>query len=446
MQSAAGNLQVNLSNRQILQIALPIIFAMLVPQANMLTNNIFLGHLGEEHLGNAGITGIFYLVFAVAGHGLNIGVQTVLSRFAGANEPSQFKHVLAQSFRIALVMAVVFMGICFWGSKPLLGKFANEHTATIESDFIKIRAIGLPFLYLFQLGNAFLVASLNTRYLFYGFIVEAGINILLDYLLIFGNFGFPAMGFNGAAVASVIAEFSGFVLVWTVILKTGLLKRYSLLSDLSYNKKLLGNVINISSPLIIQFIISISTWLLFFFLIEQRGTEAKAISNTMRNVIGLCGVFIWSFASTSTTMVSNLIGQQRHQSVIPALVRISLWSLGSAITVVALLNFFPALFFGMFGQGDSFVSSSKSVMHIVSIGLIGMSIGAVWLNGITGTGKTRVNLLIELVAIVLYLIHSWYVMKVINGSLALGWSNEIVYWFSILILSSWFLLSGKWKN
>ena len=443
---AGDNLQVEVSNRQILQIALPIVFAMLVPQANLLTNNIFLGHLGEEHLGNAGITGIFYLIFAVAGHGLNIGVQTILSKYAGANDPKRFKHVLAQAFRVAIVMAVAFMAICIFGAKPILGMWADEHTSSVEASFLRIRAIGLPFLFFFQLGNAFLVASLNSRYLFWGFIFEATVNILFDYLLIFGKFGLPAMGFNGAALASVLAEFSGFVLVWSVIYKTGLLKKYRLLSDFSFDKGLLKEVINISSPLIIQFIISISTWLFFFFLIEDRGSEAKAISNTMRNVIGLCGIFIWSFASTSTTMVGNLIGQRKHEDVLKAITRISVWSLGATLIVIILLNIFPGIFFSIFGQPKSFVFAARPVLHMVSAGLIGMSLGAVWLNGITGTGKTRVNLLIELVAIVLYIGYSWYVMKSLNGSLAMGWSNEIVYWFSILALSAWFLLSGKWND
>ena len=71
-----------------------------------------------------------------------------------------------------------------------------------------------------------------------------------------------------------------------------------------------------------QYFISVATWLVFFLLIESRGTMAKAISNTMRNVFGLAGVFVWAFAGTSNAMVSNLIGQQRQDMVIPAIKKI----------------------------------------------------------------------------------------------------------------------------
>ena len=61
------NLKVGINNRQILSIALPITFAILIPQLNMLINSIFLGRLSASALGNAGITGVYYLIFAVAG-------------------------------------------------------------------------------------------------------------------------------------------------------------------------------------------------------------------------------------------------------------------------------------------------------------------------------------------------------------------------------------------
>ena len=66
-------LQVEISNKQILSIAMPIALAMLVPQINFVANTVFLSGLGETELGVAGITGVYYLVFALVGNGLNSG-------------------------------------------------------------------------------------------------------------------------------------------------------------------------------------------------------------------------------------------------------------------------------------------------------------------------------------------------------------------------------------
>ena len=104
-----NELSVQIGNKQILSIALPITLAILVPQLNLLINSIFLGHLSREALGNAGVTGVFYMIFAVAGHGLNSAMQSVFSGYAGSDKPELFKTVLSQGVRISLQLAFFFM-------------------------------------------------------------------------------------------------------------------------------------------------------------------------------------------------------------------------------------------------------------------------------------------------------------------------------------------------
>jgi multidrug resistance protein, MATE family len=444
-----NDLKVKVTNKQILSIALPITLAILIPQINMLTNSIFLGRYSKDAdaLGNAGITGVFYLIFAVAGHGLNNAMQSVFSHHAGSGNPGAFKTILAQGIRISLQFAVV--GILFtWLIAPfILQSVAAASAYPQEISFLRIRIVGLPFLYLFLTGNAFLVASLNSRFLMIGFICEALVNILLDYVLIFGHWGFPEMGFNGAAVASVIAELVGFLVVFFVLHKTGLKKKYSLLQNLHYNKTTSKAIIKVSAPLVMQYVISVTTWLIFFFLIEERGNALdKAVSNVMRNVFGLAGVFVWAFASTSNVVVSNLMGQKKEDKVIGAITKIMLWSIGLCSVMVALLNIFPTVFFNLFGKDAAFVTAGIPVARMVSVGMLCMSVANIWLNGVTGTGKTKMNLAIEIVAITVYLIYTWVFMKWHFISLAMAWSNEMVYWFTIFIMAFIFLKSGKWMT
>jgi len=80
---ATNSLQVDTSYRQIIKLALPISFAMLIPQFNFITTNIFLGHYNQQSLAIAGITGVYYLIFAMIGFGLNNGLQALIARRAG---------------------------------------------------------------------------------------------------------------------------------------------------------------------------------------------------------------------------------------------------------------------------------------------------------------------------------------------------------------------------
>ncbi len=441
-----NQLQVKVTHRQILTIALPITLAILVPQINMLTNSIFLGQLSEEALGNAGITGVYYLIFAVAGNGLNNALQTVFSRHAGRGTSENFHTILAQGIRTSLKFSVICIAFTWLVAPFILKAVADPDSYPVEMDFLRIRIFGLPFLFLFQMGNAFLVASLNSKYLMIGFVFEALMNIVFDYLLIFGKLGFPAMGFNGAALASVIAEFTGVVVVFAVLALTGLRKRYGLLRNFAYNKMFSREIFRVALPLVFQYIVSVATWLVFFILIESRGTVAKAISNTMRNVFGIAGVFIWAFASTTNTMTSNLIGQHRENDVIRLVKMITAWSFGLCLLMVSLLNIFPEGFFRLFGQDENFVKEGIPVIRMVSMGMLLMSVANVWLNSVTGTGKTTVNLAIEVVAIALYMGYTWYFMKVNYISLAMAWSNEFIYWSSIFLMSFLYMKRGRWKG
>lgn len=441
------DLKVQVNNKQILSIALPITLAIIIPQINMLTNSMFLGNLSTEALGNAGITGVFYLIFAVAGNGLNNGLQSEFSRYAGGDNTNAFKTILAQAIRISLQLAVAGILITWFIAPFILQQVADPKAYPQEMQFLRIRIMGLPFLYLFQMGNAFLVASLNSRFLMIGAIAEASVNILLDYLLIYGHLGFPAMGFNGAALASVIAEAGGFSVMLLVLYKTGLKNQFALLTTFKYDKATTKEIIRISTPLIAQYVISVTTWLVFFIFIEALHDQtAKAISNTMRNVFGLTGVFVWAFAGTCNVMVSNLMGQRRETIVLAAITRIMLWSFALCSVMCLLINIFPTIFFGLFGQGKEFVAEGIPVIRMVSAGLLLMSIANIWLNGVTGTGKTKVNLLIEIIAITGYLIYTWIFMKVHYTSLTVAWSNELIYWSIIFILSFSFLKSGRWKT
>ena len=440
------SLLVEVTNRQILKIALPISAALIIPNINFITNNIFLGGLGERELGNAGTTGVFYLIMMVSGSGLSNAIQALISRRGGEGNTNQINILFSQGIRIGLIFSLFWIMFTWLIAPYCLRSFVKPENFAQEMDFLRIRIWGLPFLYLFQTGNAFLIGTLNSRFMMVGTIGEALINIFFDYVLIYGALNFPQLGFNGAAVASVIAEFSGMLIVYLVIFRQGLKRKFHLFSNFSYNKRATSEILKISAPLVLQFTISLVTWLIFFLLLEDYGERAKAISNAMRNVFGIVGVFLWAFASTSNTMVSNLIGQGKENKVIGSIEKIMWLSLSTTFFIVLLLNIFPQHFLHMFGQSPEFVTDAIPVVRIISIGMLGMSIGTVWLNAVTGTGKTKMNLLIECIAIILYLAYIYFVMVKWHLSLAIVWTNEFVYWLVILVMAIWYMQSDRWKS
>lgn len=440
-------LQLNTSYRQILGMALPISMAMLVPQINFIVNNIFLGGLGENELASAGITGVYYLIFAVIGNGLNNGLQALIARRAGQGQPKEIGRLFYHGVWVALAIAALGIFITY-AFAPMIMRAVIHNPATADQvvNFLLIRIWGLPFLYLYAMRNALLVGVNQTKLLFWGTLAEALMNIVFDYGLIYGKLGMPEIGFNGAAYASIIAEVSGLVVIYAIIRYKGLHRMFSFFENTKIDMPVFKLILIQSSPLIAQYAISIASWEYFYILIEHHGARALAISNTMRNIFGLFGIFAWAFAATTNTMVSNIIGQGKQSEVMPLIKRIAGMSFVLSAAIFVVLNIIPEWFLSFYGQGDDFIAEAIPVVRIVSIALLMMSIGTVWLNAVVGTGNTVVNLTIELITIVVYSTYVYVVLEYLNLPITWGWASEWVYWVSMFSMAWLYMRTGKWKN
>ena len=89
----------------------------------------------------------------------------------------------------------------------------------------------------------------------------------------------------------------------------------------------------------------------------------------------------------------------------PLIKRIVKMSLGISVFIFVILNIVPEFFLSFYSQGDEFIAEAVPIVRIVSVALLMMSVGTIWLNAVTGTGNSRVNLLIELVTIVIYCVY-----------------------------------------
>ena len=446
------DLRLHGGNRQILAMALPIAGSLLVPQLNFITNNIFLGGLGQRELALAGITGVYYLLFASLGHGLHSGVQSLLSRRAGEGRIGSIGLLFHQGLWLSALMGLGGVLVTLLLTPLLLpAVMTNTPDALLAVEFLQWRILGLPLLYAYQAHNALLVGTRRSHLMIIGTASETVCNVALDYALIYGHWGLPALGFKGAAVASVLAEVLGLLVVIGVIKASGL--RAWLLQHQDAAARLLWRsddgvaaILRQSVPLILQFTVSLTSWEYFYVLVEHQGQQALAVSNTMRNIFGFVGCLTWAFASTTNTMVSNLIGQGHADQVLRLTLRIALWNLLLTGTVCLLLNLAPHGVLSIYGQGEDFISAATPVLRVVTVAMALMAVTVVWMNAVTGTGNTRVNLYTELAAISAYCIHVWTVLEVWHLPVAWGWAAEWLYWIILLIPCYLYMRSGRWMR
>ncbi len=447
--TAHPSLQFENSRRQIIRMALPISLAIFIPQLNFVINNIFLGHYLKDTmaLAVAGITGVYYLIFAAIGYGLNNGLQTLIARRAGENRPEEIGKLFSQGVWIGLVMAAIGIVITYQLTPYIFSLILRDPLVLQKAlGFLHIRIWGLAFLYIYQLRNALLVGTNQSRYLVAGTLAETLSNILFDYLFIFGAAGFPELGFEGAAYASVLSEFIGMFVVYAVIRYKGIAQRFQLFADFSFSAANNKLILSVSAPLMFQHAISIISWQYFFLLIEHHGAMAMKVSNIMRNIFGLFGCFSWAFAATTNAMVSNLIGQGKQNEVIPLIKRIIQLSAGSILVIAILLNLFPEPFIALFGQDQAFTTEALPVLRVVTLALLMMAFSTIMINTVTASGNTRITFYIEAMAIVFYCAYVYVVCEYFFLPITYGWMSEWLYWICLFTPSLLYVRSGRWKN
>jgi putative MATE family efflux protein len=446
-QQAPPSLQVTISSKQILAISLPIALAIMVPQVNFVINNIFLGALSTEALAIGGITGVFYLIFGVMGQGLNNGLQALISRRAGENRIDEIGILFSQGVIISIFLSILGISFTYFIAPIIFHSLLHDpQRANTVIEFLKIRIWGIPFLFIYQMRNALLVGTNQSKFLIIGTATEAIFNIFFDYSLIFGHFGFMKMGLNGAAYASIVSEVMGLLVIYLVIHYQKIGARFELFKRFSVRLEYIKLILVQSSPIMMQYMISIISWEFFYILIEHRGEQALAVSNAMRNIFGFFGSFTWAFAATANTMVSNIIGQGMQDKVIPLINKIVKWSLGFALMVCLLLNVFAHPFLSIYGQGEDFMQAGIPVLRVVSFALLIMSIATIWLNAVTGTGQSKINLAIEFVAIIIYIIYAYTTIEYLQLPITIGWMCELIYWITLLIPSYWYIQSKRWRD
>jgi Na+-driven multidrug efflux pump len=295
------------------------------------------------------------------------------------------------------------------------------------------------------LYRALYVGISNTKVITYSTIIMAVVNILLDYCLIFGNLGFPQMGIGGAALASLCAEVSAFVfftLYSYITLRNtefGMFRRYRLEPDL------MGRILKISTPTMVQKLFSFGVWFIFFVLIEKMGETAAGISSITRSVYLILITPCFAFSTTTNTLVSRILGEGQVQQVFPTISKVLKNCLLCTVPIVVLAAVFPVQIAGIYTDDISFAQLVVPSILVICAGTLFQGFGNAYFEAVSGTGNTSAALYLETTVLVFYVLFIWF-MTHFTTRVELVWTAEILYGVLLGIFCFLYLKLAKWNN
>ena len=434
-------------NKNILQISYPIFLGLLAQNVINVTDTAFLGHVGEVELGASAIGGLYYICLYTLAFGFSIGAQILMARRNGEGNYTAIGSILNQGGLFSFLLALLLLGLSFLSARPVMRLMLSSDTILDASHtFFSVRVWGLLFSFISVMFRAFYVAITRTKVLTLNAIVMASINVVLDYAMIFGKWGFPRMGLEGAALASVIAE-AGSLLFFLLYTRYAVdSKKYGLSIRLKINLSTIGNILSVSIFMMFQQFIPLATWFVFFLAIEHIGQRELAIANVVRSIYILVLIPVQALSTTTNTLVSNAMGAHRADDVMPIVRRIIKMCYTIVLPLIILLCLFPQWILLIYTNDSALIANCTASVYVMSAYYLLALPGNLLFQSVSGTGDTRMAFLIEMVTIVFYTLAIYVIIVRNRVDISFCWTVEYIYWGFKLMLSALFFKKANWRN
>ncbi len=434
------------SNREIWQIAGPIMLSLLAQNIVGVTDTAFLGRVGEIELGASAIGGVFYMILYMITFGFTTGVQILVARRFGEKNYPAIGRIFDNSFYfVGLFSILITAFVYFLGDSFLRLVLSSDAIYQASSVYLKYRVLGLFFASSALLFRSFYTGISFTKYLSISAAIMAVLNILLDYLLIFGHWGFPRLGIQGASIASSISEAFALLFFIVITYENRHLKRYELFKLMKPDLSIIKKTLNTSIFIMLQFILSIGSWFVFFMIVEKMGERPLAVSNIIRSLYMFMMIPGWALGSVTSTLVSNAMGEGKLECVMPIIFKIVKFSFLSLAVIILIALLFPTLAISVYTNNASLAEATLPSYYIILGALAVFSIMSIFFSGVLGTANTKTTLLIETVTLAAYLGFTWLMAVHLKYDIEWVWMSEYVYFFLIGILSLWYLKRGNWS-
>lgn len=437
----------SIDKKTIWAIAFPIIFGNLAQTLIALTDTAFLGRLSSIALGASMMAGIYYYVYSTLAWGFSIGIQIIVARRLGENKLNRIGVIFEHGLVFVLFLSTGLFLIQHYFTDAILHSIIqspNIYNAAME--YMNYRHYGIIFVCFNFLFRALYIGLSNTKVISFSTILMASVNIILDYVLIFGKWGFPAMGIGGAALASVCAELSALLFFIGYTIAKLPLKTYTLFYFHKLEGWLMKSILQLAFPTMLQKLLSFGTWFIFFALVEHMGEGPIAVSGIVRSVYMLIMTPVFAFAATANTLTSRLIGAGKQDEVLPTIFKIIGQGTLAILPILLCCILLPSFMLSIYTNDVSLATAAIPSLLVVCIAALAMSIGMPMFEGVSGTGNTTKALCLEFGVLAAYTFSIWFFASYMNSQVEWVWSSECVYGILIGLVSYLYLKFGHWQK
>ena len=301
----------------LITISIPIVIQNLISSSLNLVDNVMIGQLGETYIAATGLANQIYFIMTLLLFGGNSGISIYIAQYWGNKETDKIKSVLSIGLLFALFVSSIFFVIGFVFPEQTLGLMSKD-MAVVHLGASYMRIVSLSYVITaISFAFGFSARSVGHPKLpMIAAVISLLINTVLNYLLIFGKFGFPNLGIEGAAYATLIARVVEFIIILYGIYRTIPVLAVSFKNFFNIGTDLIKKVAKTAFPVIINegfWSLGMTAYALVYARIGTEAVAAVMITNTVNNLFMVVG---FGLGNASSVMLGNTLGSGEIEKAI----------------------------------------------------------------------------------------------------------------------------------
>ncbi|MBN2477417.1 MAG: MATE family efflux transporter [Pirellulales bacterium] len=438
--------------REVLVLALPLVISTASWTVMNFVDRMFLLWFCEEAMAAAMPAGMLYFTLICFPLGVAMYVNTFVAQYEGAGRPGRIGAVVWQGIRVGVYAMPVFLATI--PLAPWIFALAGHdpQVACFEVIYYQVLCFGAVGQVIATSMSSFFSGRGQTRTVMAVDTAASLLNVALDYAWIFGHWGFPSLGIEGAAWATVVSQWSRVAMYGYVMMRPALRQKYQLIAARRFDAPLMRRLLRYGGPNGLQLLVEVSAFSLFILLVGRLGTNAMAATTLAFNVNSVAWVPMLGMGIALTTMVGQQLGRDRPDLAARATWTSFCMAQAYLSVMAALYVTVPDLFLMGHASGTDPVAfallrdTTVVLLRFVAAYSLLDAMNIIFVHAIKGAGDTRFILIVSSVTAPLPVTATW--LGVARLGLGLIWCWLVITaWICALgVIYLVRFLQGRWRQ
>lgn len=435
---------------QILSLATPAIAGLSSQTIVSIVDTAMVGRLGNARVALAAMGLGLLATWAITSFfsSFSTGTHVLVARRHGEGKFIAAGEVLNNSLLVCFLVGIIFAAVGYGTSYAVIDFFSKDDAVTLEgAGYMEYRFLALPFFLLIVAYRGFFFGIGHTRIFMFSAIIVNLANIVFDYFLIFGTFGFPQMGLAGAGLAYSVSMVIGWLFFLVVSLLPVYRKTYKYFSHFRFSANVIQQITKISVPVSVQNILILLGFLLFVVITGIIGTTEQAASQVVITALFMSFMPCFGLGIAAQTLVGQMLGRGFPKRAL--LYGFEAAKLGTVFTVVvgAIFVFLPDLVLIIITTNPVVTEVARPILQIAGFAQIFYGAGIILANALQAGGATVYVMVIEVLTHWIIFLPLAYIFGVVwDGGIRGAWLALPIYILLYTAMNYWKFRSLTWAR